>query len=105
MPGTAWPAPANWNRVAEMPERSFRGLFFAFALIGLLLDQTSKYRVFDWLRNTTYYEIVPVFKLEAHRDQDKPGSPPVVNQGALFGFLRDHKEQANYLFAAVSIAA
>ena len=29
----------------------------------------------------------------------------MVNQGALFGFLRDHGPLANYLFAAISIVA
>jgi signal peptidase II len=87
-----------------MTERSFRGLFFALALTGLLLDQASKYLVFQWLHNTTY-EVVPFFNLEAHHKTSDPGSPPVVNEGALFGFLRDHGELANGLFAAISIGA
>jgi lipoprotein signal peptidase len=86
-----------------MTDRSFRGLFFALALTGLLLDQASKYIVFGWLHNTSY-EIIPgMFNLEAHHDDAE--SKPLVNQGALFGFLRDQKEIANYLFAGISIAA
>ena len=86
-----------------MNGRSFRALFFGLALAGLLLDQASKYLVFQWLHNDTY-EIVPgIFQLEAHQTGD--GSSPMVNQGALFGFLRDHGELANYLFAAISIVA
>jgi lipoprotein signal peptidase len=89
-----------------MTDRSFRGLFFALALAGLLLDQASKYLAFDRLRNASpYYIVEGVFHLEANYNPDKPGSPPMVNQGALFGFLRDHGEIANGLFAAVSIGA
>ena len=84
-----------------MNGRSFRRLFFALALAGLLLDQASKYLVFRWLRNDAY-EIVPgIFQLEAHQT----GDGPMVNKGALFGFLRDHGELANGLFAAISIVA
>jgi lipoprotein signal peptidase len=89
-----------------MPNRSFRGLFFALALVGLLLDQTSKYLVFSWLRTSTSYTLIPdVFVLEAHHESNESASRPVVNQGALFGLMRDHKDQANGFFAAVSIAA
>src|SRR5258708_39877835 len=84
-----------------MTERSFRGLFFALALTGLLLDQASKYLVFQWLHNTTY-DVAPVFNLEAHYDTT---GKPLVNKGALFGFLRDHDWLANGLFAAISIGA
>src|SRR5262249_48437427 len=86
-----------------MTERSFRGLFLGLALAGLLLDQASKYLVFQWLHNTQH-EVVPgVFNLEAHHDPVT--SQPSVNQGALFGFLRDHGTLANGLFAIISILA
>src|SRR5216683_1826574 len=86
-----------------MTERSFRGLFFALALTGLLLDQASKYLVFQWLHNTTHDVVPGVFYLDPRHD-DSTGQP-VVNQGALFGFLRDHGPLANGLFAAISIGA
>jgi lipoprotein signal peptidase len=86
-----------------MTERSFRGLFFALALTGLLLDQASKYLVFQGF-HTTSYEVVPeVFNLDAHHDPNT--GEPDVNHGALFGFLRDHGTLANGLFAAISIGA
>src|SRR5438270_12314550 len=86
-----------------MTDRSFRSLFLALALAGLLVDQASKYLVFQWLHND-YYVIVPgLFQIEARQD---PGTTlPLVNQGALFGFLRDHGTLANAIFAVVSIAA
>lgn len=88
-----------------MTDRSFRGLFFALALAGLLLDQASKYLVFQWLHNTAY-EVVPgIFNLEAHHLTDAGVTRPMVNQGALFGFLRNHGTLANGLFAAISIVA
>jgi lipoprotein signal peptidase len=87
-----------------MPDRSFRGLFFGLALAGLLLDQASKYLVFQWLQNDSYVVIPEVFQLEAHQDPSDSGRP-MVNQGALFGFLRNHGEVANGLFAAISIVA
>src|SRR5262249_61609330 len=87
-----------------MTDRSYRGLFLGLALAGLLLDQASKYLVFQWLRSENTYEVVPgIFQLEAHHKSD--GNSPQVNQGALFGFLRDHGELANGLFAAISVVA
>lgn len=84
-------------------ERSFRGLFWALALLGLLADQGSKYAVFRWLQDDVPHLVVPGwFQLEAHHDS-KTGAP-VVNQGALFGLGRDHGF-ANALFAAVSVLA
>jgi lipoprotein signal peptidase len=94
-----------------MTDRSFRGLFFGLALAGLLLDQASKYLVFQWLHDDQYKvrqglfqsEISSgLFEFETHEAGD--GTYPGVNQGALFGFLRDH-ELANGLFAAISVVA
>jgi len=95
-----------------MADRSYRGLFLGLALAGLLLDQASKYLVFQWLHADEYrvqprlfrFEIVSgYFDFETHEADD--GSYPGVNQGALFGFLRDHGALANGLFAAISIVA
>jgi signal peptidase II len=90
-----------------MGERSFRGLFMAVALAGLFLDQASKYLVFGWLVEEQRYEVIPgAFNLEAHHALQKDGTlRPMVNHGALFGFLREKEELANGLFAVISVAA
>src|SRR5262249_47103811 len=87
-----------------MTDRSFRSLFFTLALAGLLLDQASKYLVFQWLHNEPPYDAVPgVFQIDAHH---VPGpSQPLVNQCALFGFRRAHGGLANAIFAVISLAA
>lgn len=67
-------------------ERSFRGLFWALALTGLLLDQASKYAVFHLLYNGSRageLEVLPgAFQLVAHYTDT---GTPQVNKGALFG--------------------
>jgi lipoprotein signal peptidase len=89
-----------------MRDRSFRGLFWAFVLIGLLADQASKYGVFQWLQNDEPYVVVPsYFQLEAHHERHGNAVTPVVNQGALFGLGRDHGWLANGIFAAISVVA
>jgi lipoprotein signal peptidase len=86
-----------------MTDRSFRGLFWALALLGLLADQASKYGVFRWLQNDEPYLVVPgYFQLEVRH---KPNGDPEGNQGALFGLGRDHGDIANWLFAAISVIA
>jgi signal peptidase II len=85
-----------------MKDRSFRNVFFALALAGLLLDQASKYLAFQWLRDEPYVIVPGIFQMEAHHDSD---GRPLVNQGALFGFLRDHREVANGIFAVISVVA
>jgi lipoprotein signal peptidase len=86
-----------------MADRSFRGLFWALALLGLVADQASKYGVFRWLQDDEPYLVVTgYFQLEAHHDQS---GNPQVNQGALFGLGRDHQGLANALFAAISVIA
>src|SRR5712692_5926586 len=91
-----------------MTDRSFRGLFFALALAGLLLDQASKYLVFKWLHNEpneTYVLAAAYFDLQGHHATEDGVTRPQVNQGALFGFLRDHGWLANALFAIISVIA
>lgn len=92
-----------------MPERSYRLLLWVLALSGLCLDQATKYGVFAWLGGVEGHSWSVFqtaggtgFHLVAQFDQHQV---PHVNQGALFGFLRDHKELANAGFAAVSLAA
>ena len=89
-----------------MTDRSFRGLFFGLAVAGLLLDQAGKYLVFRLLHNEPPFVVVAdVFQLEANYIAESGIERPMVNKGALFGFLRDREELANGLFAAISIVA
>jgi lipoprotein signal peptidase len=113
-----------------MAERSYRGLLWSLVLVGLTLDQFSKYEVFRWLyqhpqwydesRRSGAYEIVPgAFKLLAQfTDQrDAEGSRltplrtwsadvlPKVNHGALFGLAGEYETYANTVFAVVSVVA
>src|SRR5437773_10814118 len=86
-----------------MVERSYRGLLWTLVLLGLTLDQGSKYGVFKWLYhdgNGGEQVLIPgVFKLLAQftdRSETRTGflaalragSGPIlpkVNHGALFG--------------------
>jgi lipoprotein signal peptidase len=106
-----------------MPERSYRVLLWSLALTGLLLDQASKYGVFAWLYSVPGHAVT-VFRgddqgkgfhlvaqfvtnpADASVALDGRGRPiPHVNHGALFGFLRDHKNAANAGFAVISLLA
>src|SRR5205807_2471779 len=105
-------------------ERSYRGLFWALALVGVLLDQGTKYTVFRWLSQDrpgeTRYTVVPnAFELLTQYTPytDTSGSAltplriwsspylPRVNHGALFGLGGEYVHLANSLFAVVSVAA
>lgn len=102
-----------------MPERSYRVMLWFLALTGLALDQSSKYGVFAWLGDKPEHEYVVFrtekggFQLVAQFEPEDPflGRPeggqriPHVNQGALFGILRDHKSLANNGFAIISLLA
>ena len=114
-----------------MADRTYRWLLITLAVVGLTVDQASKYGVFRWLynggqlrraeaRNSYQCEVVPGwFKLIAQFDPDAPlcdcgfdrlqtWSAPVmprVNHGALFGMGGSQKGTANNFFAVVSIAA
>ncbi len=95
-----------------MPERSYRVLLWALAFSGLCLDQATKYGVFAWLGGVESHSWSAFqsadgtgFHLVAQFDTTPGGVVPHVNQGALFGFLRGHKELANAGFAVVSLAA
>jgi lipoprotein signal peptidase len=95
-----------------MSERSYRVLLWLLAVTGLALDQSSKYAVFAWLGEKPDHEYVIFrtdkggFQLVAQFEREEGSSRiPHVNQGALFGFLRDHKTLANSGFAVVSLLA
>jgi lipoprotein signal peptidase len=102
-----------------MPERSYRVWLWTLALLGLTLDQASKYGIFAWLGgerdnyvlfgeayDRTTGAMKNGFELSAQYELTPAGKRiPHVNQGALFGFLRDHKTLANGGFAAISLLA
>jgi signal peptidase II len=102
-----------------MPERTYRIVLWILALTGLSLDQASKYGVFAWLGDKPEHEYVVFhtdkggFQFVAQFERDEFGLErlengvriPHVNQGALFGFLRDHKSLANGGFAVISLLA
>jgi lipoprotein signal peptidase len=95
-----------------MPERSFRLVLWALALTGLVLDQASKYGVFHWLSGGDGHACQVFgtpdngFQLIAQFEPDGTGAwKPHVNQGALFGFLRQWQKSANAGFAVVSLLA
>ncbi len=102
-----------------MPDRTYRTLLWILALMGLGLDQASKYGVFSWLGDKPDHEHIVFrtdkggFQLVAQFERDEYGMErvengsrvPHVNQGALFGFLRDHKSLANGGFAVISLLA
>ena len=94
-----------------MADRSYRGLLWTLALLGLLLDQGTKYGVFAWLEGVPGHTYVLFhtadggFQLVAQFETRDGAATPHVNQGALFGFLRDHKTLANCGFAVISLLA
>jgi lipoprotein signal peptidase len=108
-----------------MAERSYRGLLWALALLGVVADQWAKYGVFHWLQPLAMeqaamgrpakgeYHVLPgAFELLAqfHRgDGDSSDSlvalTPRVNKGALFGLGDEYGYLANGLFAVVSVVA
>jgi signal peptidase II len=99
---------------SPMAERSYRVMLWVLALAGLTLDQSSKYAVFAWLAEKPNNEYVVFrtadkggFQLVAQFESEESGGHrvPHVNQGALFGFLRDHKTLANSGFAVISLLA
>jgi lipoprotein signal peptidase len=111
-----------------MTQRSYRGLLWSLAVLGLLLDQGSKYGVFRWLytphNEGGYYEgryelVSGKFRLIAQFTGDPAAATgwraplqawngpilPRVNQGALFGLGTDFAAYANSFFAVVSVTA
>jgi signal peptidase II len=113
-----------------MAERSYRRVFWALAVGGVVLDQVTKYGVFRWLYGGGQggeWEVVRgSFRLVAtFTDRPDPGGVlaplrtwsgemlPAVNQGALFGLSLSslfglgpgYAWIDNLLFAVVSIVA
>jgi len=113
-----------------MPDRTYRGLLWALALVGLIADQATKYGIFSWLEKVeghtyvlfqtepvrrTFYLAPPepehlqrgfFLRVAFESELDANGrAVPHVNQGALFGFLREHKTAANGAFAVISLLA
>jgi lipoprotein signal peptidase len=98
-----------------MAQRNYRPLLFALALFGLAADQATKYGMFAWLHEAPGHSYTVLMLDEAKGEgffyraafQTGPDGreTPHVNQGALFGFLRDQQETANLAFAAISLLA
>jgi signal peptidase II len=107
----------------NMNEKSFRWLFWSLVLLGLVLDQASKYVVFHQLYHEAQHKasLIPrTFTLStAYEDPNDPrrqdgwrGSlqsigdepAPYVNRGALFGWFHN-AGWGNAFFAIVSILA
>jgi signal peptidase II len=98
-----------------MAQRSFRILLWIVALVGIGLDQTTKYGMFAWLQSRPEelytakvfnFENGPSFQLQARHQVNTQGElEPQVNSGALFGWLGEYKDQANNGFALVSLLA
>lgn len=118
--------PSDFRMDSPVPPRSYRTLFVAIAIFALVADLASKYQVFRKLHESRTheflgeYDLIPGwFKFTAQFDpSEKPSEGlirplqlwsapvmPYVNKGALFGFLGNHRELANGLFALVSAFA
>ena len=95
-----------------MPERSYRVELWTLALLGVSLDQATKYGVFAWLSGVDGHSYA-LFSTDSGgfqvvaQFQDGPDGKlvPHVNQGALFGFLKNYQTMANGGFAVVSLLA
>src|SRR5262245_19266113 len=107
-----------------MLDRSFRRWLLILALLGVALDQGSKYIVFRWLyqhpthysanENQGNYVLIPgAFRLYTQYTKEPAEGPlhslnseqlPHVNRGALFGLL-NNRRASNYLFAGISVIA
>jgi lipoprotein signal peptidase len=109
-----------------MAERSYRVLLWGLALLGLTLDQGTKYSVFSWLYNQGHGDVRPIIPgafdilaqytyppeydtgnhlLSPLRTWSGPIQPR-VNRGALFGIGNgDNGWYANLVFAVVSLVA
>jgi lipoprotein signal peptidase len=101
--------------MSTQAERSYRWLFWCLALLGLAIDQASKYGVFAWLDNggsdNSRQVLAGVFELQVRftRAHDPgEGAPavdrqraPSVNKGALWGLGSGW----NTAFAVISLGA
>src|ERR1700730_14133665 len=99
-----------------MPERNYRMLLWTLALVGIGLDQTTKYGMFAWLKERPQQlHTASVFHInnglgfafQARHTYDKETGNylPQVNSGALNGWLIEYKESANTGFAIISLVA
>jgi signal peptidase II len=104
-------------------ERSFRGLLGTLAVVGLGVDQLTKYGIFRWLYNDGQggdYVLIPgAFRILVQYSKDiaqgegflgklrtwSGANMPRVNHGALFGMGQEYATWANLTFAGVSFLA
>lgn len=106
--------------------RPYLWLFGLLAIVGLVVDQTSKYGIFAWLypaegQRQSVYAIIPdAFDLETNYSNARHASDhplaflrtisgdriPYVNKGALFGLGNDDGDGGyNTVFMCISVAA
>lgn len=113
-----------------MTGRNYRWLLITLAVVGLSVDQASKYGVFRWLYEDGQFHdatgtgnkrtvVAGWFELIAQFDRETPPSDgpanalqtwsapmmPRVNHGALWGIGGSQKGSANLFFAGVSLLA
>ncbi len=106
-----------------MPDRTYRGWLWGLALLGLVLDQASKYFVFRSLYNDGQggeFALIPgafdvLAQFSGHRETGDTflgalrtwggETQPRVNEGALFGMKVGLGVTANTVFAAISLLA
>ncbi len=113
--------------MSTQADRSYRWLFWCLALVGLAIDQGSKYGVFAWLYNGTpnnYRAVIPGafwlnVKFSGERDAGKDFLSPLrtvggdllpeVNHGALWGLGGKTPDGTgtgmNDFFALISLGA
>src|SRR5262245_17961606 len=98
--------------MSTMPDSTYRWLFWCLAIVGLALDQGSKYGVFHWLYHPQYggelevvpgaFRLVTQFQVPGEPEPDGPflrrlqtlgggEAMPKVNRGALFGLGGEYK--------------
>jgi lipoprotein signal peptidase len=109
-------------RTMMADKRSFRGLLWTLAILGLTIDLGSKYGVFRWLGKDIHgeYVVVPgAFRLIAQFTTEpletgtwretlqmwNGSAMPRVNHGALFGLGNTGTTTSNGLFMVISVVA
>jgi signal peptidase II len=96
-------------------QRTYLWIFWTLALVGLVLDQATKYGVHAYLIGNDYRHpalqhawsmpLIPgAFDLQIHYERSDEGLVPHVNRGAVNGWLNGWG-YGNEFFAAVSFLA
>jgi len=89
-------------------DRSYRKIFVILAVVGLLLDQVTKYAIFSYLEDAERNRktVIPqVFDFVAPSERINGNLVPYVNHGALFGLGQEGEGISNSVFAIISCLA